>query len=164
MDARRAVKAAKCAFERMKLARQRVDAAKVSLGERGPLWWSDGEPEYNRSLPRTGLSRMIRKITRLTQGFEPSDGLAGAARFSGPPCAGADTDEVARGSVAGSMRWLAAMAAIATIMAVAPIRIIRLFGRLLPLIPNLLSLCLLAGAASTSRRRLGRLRAGLSGF
>jgi hypothetical protein len=29
-------------------ARQRVHQAKVSLGERGPVWWSDGAPDYNR--------------------------------------------------------------------------------------------------------------------
>ncbi len=32
------------------LARQRVDAAKHALGERGPVWWSDGSPDLNRHL------------------------------------------------------------------------------------------------------------------
>lgn len=31
-------------------ARAKVHAAKVALGERGPLWWSDGAPDYNRCL------------------------------------------------------------------------------------------------------------------
>jgi hypothetical protein len=31
-------------------ARSRVDAAKVSLGERGPVWWTDGAPDLNRHL------------------------------------------------------------------------------------------------------------------
>lgn len=31
-------------------ARRAVDAAKVALGERGPAWWSDGAPDYNRRL------------------------------------------------------------------------------------------------------------------
>lgn len=31
-------------------ARQRVDAAKRALGERGPVWWSDGEPDLNRHM------------------------------------------------------------------------------------------------------------------
>jgi hypothetical protein len=31
-------------------ARQRVDAAKVSLGERGPVWWSDGAEDWNRKM------------------------------------------------------------------------------------------------------------------
>lgn len=34
------------------LARQRVDAAKRGLGERGPVWWSDGTPDYNRRMAR----------------------------------------------------------------------------------------------------------------
>lgn len=29
-------------------ARQRVHRAKVALGERGPVWWDDGAPDYNR--------------------------------------------------------------------------------------------------------------------
>ncbi|MCJ7420535.1 hypothetical protein [Sphingomicrobium astaxanthinifaciens] len=33
-------------------ARQRVDAAKHALGERGPVWWDDGAPDYNRKLAR----------------------------------------------------------------------------------------------------------------
>ena len=31
-------------------ARARVDAAKRALGERGPPWWNDGAPDYNRRL------------------------------------------------------------------------------------------------------------------
>ena len=31
-------------------ARRRVDAAKVALGERGPAWWADGAPDYNRKM------------------------------------------------------------------------------------------------------------------
>jgi hypothetical protein len=31
-------------------ARQRVHRAKVALGERGPPWWTDGAPDYNRHL------------------------------------------------------------------------------------------------------------------
>ena len=33
-------------------ARSRVDAAKVSLGERGPVWWTDGAPDVNRHMAR----------------------------------------------------------------------------------------------------------------
>ena len=33
-------------------ARKRVDAAKVGLGERGPVWWDDGSPDYNRHLAK----------------------------------------------------------------------------------------------------------------
>ncbi len=35
-------------------ARARVDAAKVALGERGPVWWTDGAPDLTRHLARTG--------------------------------------------------------------------------------------------------------------
>lgn len=31
-------------------ARSRIQAAKVALGERGPAWWTDGAPDYNRHL------------------------------------------------------------------------------------------------------------------
>ena len=31
-------------------ARAAVDAAKHALGERGPVWWDDGAPDYNRRL------------------------------------------------------------------------------------------------------------------
>lgn len=33
-------------------ARQQVDAAKRALGERGPVWWDDGAPDYNRHLAK----------------------------------------------------------------------------------------------------------------
>ena len=55
MAARRAKGAALRAgdADARELARQRVDAAKVALGERGPVWWSDGAPDYNRHMART---------------------------------------------------------------------------------------------------------------
>ena len=49
MDARRAVRDAKDDAA-MKKARARVHAAKVALGERGPVWWQDGAPDHNRKL------------------------------------------------------------------------------------------------------------------
>lgn len=33
-------------------ARACVHAAKVALGERGPVWWTDGAPDLNRRLAR----------------------------------------------------------------------------------------------------------------
>lgn len=50
MAARRAVKEAKAAGnpDQMKAARSAVQTAKVSLGERGPVWWEDGAPDFNR--------------------------------------------------------------------------------------------------------------------
>ena len=52
MDARRAVKHAKQSNDAAALAdaRRDVDAAKHALGERGPVWWTDGAPDYNRHL------------------------------------------------------------------------------------------------------------------
>lgn len=52
MDARRAVKDAKAGKGDMKSARAAVDAAKVALGERGPVWWQDGTPDLNRHLAK----------------------------------------------------------------------------------------------------------------
>ena len=37
---------------RRKRDRARVDAAKRALGERGPPWWDDGAPDYNRRMAR----------------------------------------------------------------------------------------------------------------
>lgn len=34
------------------LARADVNAAKIALGERGPVWWDDGMPDYNRYLAK----------------------------------------------------------------------------------------------------------------
>lgn len=52
MTARRqvgaALKARDAAAERA--ARAEVDAAKQALGERGPVWWDDGAPDYNRRM------------------------------------------------------------------------------------------------------------------
>ncbi|WP_114948988.1 hypothetical protein [Microvirga calopogonii] len=50
MAARRAVRSARDDPEAMAGARARVDAAKRNLGERGPVWWTDGSPDYNRRL------------------------------------------------------------------------------------------------------------------
>ena len=52
MAARRAVKAALAAEDAaaLKAARDCVHKAKVALGERGPAWWDDGAPAYNRRL------------------------------------------------------------------------------------------------------------------
>ena len=52
MHARRAVRDAKGDNEALAAARTRVHAAKVALGERGPVWWEDGAPDYNRHLAK----------------------------------------------------------------------------------------------------------------
>jgi len=50
MAARRAVREARGEPEATQAARKQVYAAKVALGERGPVWWSDGAPDYNRHM------------------------------------------------------------------------------------------------------------------
>lgn len=52
MDARRGVGAARKAGDREaeRHARIQVDEAKHALGERGPVWWTDGAPDYNRRM------------------------------------------------------------------------------------------------------------------
>lgn len=52
MDARRQVGAARKAGDAQaeRAARAAVDAAKRALGERGPVWWNDGAPDYNRHM------------------------------------------------------------------------------------------------------------------
>ena len=52
MAARRAVRFAKDE-EATRAARARVDAAKRLLGERGPLWWTDGAPDWNRRMAKS---------------------------------------------------------------------------------------------------------------
>jgi hypothetical protein len=51
MSARRQLRGRRSADDRA-AARAAVDAAKVALGERGPVWWDDGEPDFNRRLVR----------------------------------------------------------------------------------------------------------------
>lgn len=52
MKARRGVRDAGRAGDQdaMREARRRVHEAKVSLGERGAVWWNDGAPDFNRYL------------------------------------------------------------------------------------------------------------------
>ena len=55
MHARRAVKAALASQDAHALAQARAadNTAKISLGERGPVWWTDGAPDVNRHMART---------------------------------------------------------------------------------------------------------------
>lgn len=51
MRARRAVRDANTDDETAK-ARAAVNAAKIALGERGPVWWDDDMPDYTRRAPK----------------------------------------------------------------------------------------------------------------
>ncbi|WP_010160656.1 hypothetical protein [Sphingomonas sp. PAMC 26617] len=54
MTARRAVGVAKRSGDpdAEAIAHADVDAAKHALGERGPVWWTDGAPDLNRHMAR----------------------------------------------------------------------------------------------------------------
>ncbi len=54
MAARRAIAAAKRAGDAAgeEKAHAAVDRAKRELGERGPVWWTDGAPDFNRRMAR----------------------------------------------------------------------------------------------------------------
>lgn len=54
MRARRAVRDALRLSDARALAAARaaVDRAKTALGERGPVWWRDGAPDFNRHLAK----------------------------------------------------------------------------------------------------------------
>ena len=53
MDARRSVAAARRLGQDEASAHAAVEAAKIALGERGPVWWTDGTPDLNRHMART---------------------------------------------------------------------------------------------------------------
>jgi hypothetical protein len=52
MKVRSAVRSAKLAGDPVAeaAAHRAVDAAKRELGERGPVWWTDGSPDLNRQM------------------------------------------------------------------------------------------------------------------
>jgi hypothetical protein len=50
-DARRALRGKQSTEERA-MARRADDEAKQALGERGPVWWTNGAPDYHRKMAR----------------------------------------------------------------------------------------------------------------
>src|ERR1700712_4895503 len=50
MEARRAIRAGRRSRDQALLAAANaaIEAAKLGLGERGPVWWSDGTPDLDR--------------------------------------------------------------------------------------------------------------------
>ena len=54
MDARRDVKTSRRAHdaELLAAARRTVHETKIALGERGPVWWTDGSKDFNRYLAK----------------------------------------------------------------------------------------------------------------
>ena len=58
-------------------ARLRVDAAKIALGERGPTWWTDGAPDFNRRLAsNTPYAEWFRTLPRPNEAVERRGGSA----------------------------------------------------------------------------------------
>ncbi len=53
VSARRAIRSAAGNADALAGARLLIDAAKRKLGERGPVWWDDDAPDYNRRRVRT---------------------------------------------------------------------------------------------------------------
>lgn len=71
MAARRAVHEAKVAADPQAeaAAHRKVDAAKRALGERGPVWWTDGAPDFNRHMAKNTLyADWYAGVTRSRQG------------------------------------------------------------------------------------------------
>ena len=63
MQARREVHQAKGNPSAILKARAAVNSAKVALGERGPVWWRDGAPDYNRKLaPNTPYAEWYERL------------------------------------------------------------------------------------------------------
>lgn len=52
MTARREIAAARREGRDPAALRRQVDEAKRALGERGPVWWTDGSADYNRHMAK----------------------------------------------------------------------------------------------------------------
>ena len=53
-------------------ARAAVDAAKQALGERGPVWWTDGAPDWNRHMAaNTPYADWYAELLRSQPGLRP---------------------------------------------------------------------------------------------
>jgi hypothetical protein len=53
-------------------ARQRVDAAKRALGERGAVWWTDGAEDFNRRpVGKTPYAAWFEALASVGSGAEP---------------------------------------------------------------------------------------------
>lgn len=67
MDARRALRGRRPEAERTAACAQ-IDEAKRALGERGPVWWSDGAPDFNRHMAKNTPYRDWFAALQQTQG------------------------------------------------------------------------------------------------
>jgi hypothetical protein len=72
MNARRAIRDARGDQEAIARARAEVNDAKIKLGERGPVWWTDGSPDFNRRLVKnTPYAAWWRSQTETEVGGRP---------------------------------------------------------------------------------------------
>lgn len=70
MEARRALRGQRSAEDRATV-RAQVQRVKVALGERGPVWWDDGSPDFNRKLVKnTPYSAWFAGLQLLLQSTE----------------------------------------------------------------------------------------------
>jgi hypothetical protein len=71
METRLAVRGTKKAADRdaEATAHRVVDEVKQALGERGPVWWDDGSPDFNRRMEKnTPYADWYAKLARSDQG------------------------------------------------------------------------------------------------
>lgn len=82
MAARRAVRTALANDDAtaLRAARAAVDAAKVALGERGPVWWTDGAPDVGRRLARNTSYAAWYSTLQTDEGSSAAPGAAARAR------------------------------------------------------------------------------------
>lgn len=59
MSGRRVVRDAKNDPASLGQAPRRVDEGNIALGERDPVWWTDGEPHLNRHLVKDDFSAAV---------------------------------------------------------------------------------------------------------
>lgn len=60
-------------------ARARVQAAKEALGERGPVWWTDGAPDENRRMAKnSSYAGWYATVATDAEGASTGDGSGGA--------------------------------------------------------------------------------------
>jgi hypothetical protein len=82
MAARRDVRRARADgdADALHVARARVHAAKVALGERGPVWWTDGAPDLGRcKIEKTEYADWYNRLrSSLAPASDPPIPLSGA--------------------------------------------------------------------------------------
>jgi carboxymethylenebutenolidase len=139
MRARQAVRAALAAEDAVALAaaRAEVQAAKVGLGERGPVWWDDGAPDLQ---PADGAQHDLRRVVRaaacrgrrgLSDGLGAGTGALHKGRLSRSqrPCATTTSTRGSRSTPTLSRRGFGLAAAAAAAASTAARKALRVTER-----------------------------------